>query len=64
MQMEVPKGRVSYEPNSLDPKGPRELPGGGGFTTFAEPLAGAKERVRPESFADHYSQARMSSSGP
>ena len=58
MQMEVPKGRVSYEPNSLDPKGPRELPGGG-FTTFAEPLAGAKERVRPESFADHYSQARM-----
>ena len=39
MQMEVPKGRVSYEPNSLDPQGPRELPGGG-FTTFAEPLAG------------------------
>ena len=58
MQMEVPKGRVAYEPNSLDPKGPRELPGGG-FTTFAEPLAGAKERVRPESFADHYSQARL-----
>jgi catalase len=58
MQMEVPKGRVSYEPNSLDPKGPRELPGGG-FTTFAEPLAGAKERVRPKSFADHYSQARL-----
>ena len=58
MQMEVPKGRVSYEPNSLDPKGPRELPGGG-FTTFAEPLAGAKQRVRPESFADHYSQARL-----
>ena len=58
MQMEVPKGRVSYEPNSLDLNGPRELPGGG-FTTFAEPLAGTKERVRPESFADHYSQARL-----
>ena len=26
MRMEVPKGRVAYEPNSLDPKGPRENP--------------------------------------
>jgi catalase len=58
MQMEVPKGRVSYEPSSLDPKGPRELPGGG-FTTFAEPVDGTKQRIRPESFADHYSQARL-----
>jgi catalase len=58
MQMDVPKGRVSYEPNSLAPEGPRELPGGG-YTTFAAPEAGAKVRLRPESFADHYSQARM-----
>jgi catalase len=58
MQMEVPKGRVAYEPNSLAPAGPRELPGGG-YTTFAAPEAGAKVRLRPESFADHYSQARL-----
>jgi len=58
MQTEVPTGRVSYEPNSLDQKGPRELPGGG-FTSFAEPVSGPKGRLRPESFADHYSQARL-----
>ena len=55
-------GRVSYEPNSLDPSGPRENPERG-FRTFA-PQEGAGEtgqklRVRPESFADHYSQARQ-----
>jgi catalase len=58
MQMEVPQGRVAYEPNSLAPEGPRELPGGG-YTTFAAPESGAKARLRPESFADHYSQARL-----
>jgi catalase len=58
MQMEVPKGRVSYEPNSLAPDGPRELPGGG-FTTFQEELTGSKQRLRADSFADHYSQARL-----
>jgi catalase len=56
------KGRVAYEPNSLDPAGPRESPGHG-FTTFAPQNAtdeqGDKLRIRPESFADHYSQARM-----
>ena len=58
----VPKGRVAYEPNSLEPAGPRENPDLG-FTTFsmqnAEDEQGDKLRVRPESFADHYSQARM-----
>ena len=29
-----PEGRVAYEPNSLDPAGPRESPERG-FTTFA-----------------------------
>ena len=61
-QMDVVPGRVSYEPNSLDPSGPREDPERG-FRTFA-PQEGAGEtgqklRVRPESFADHYSQARQ-----
>ena len=58
----VPTGRVAYEPNSLDPAGPRENPDRG-FRTFAtqntEDEQGDKLRIRPESFADHYSQARM-----
>ncbi len=58
MQMLVPKGRVNYEPNSLDPAGPRETPRNG-FTTFPDENTGAKLRIRPESFADHYSQARL-----
>jgi catalase len=58
MQMEVPKGQVAFEPSSLPPRGPRELPDGG-FTTFAAPESGEKVRLRPETFADHYSQARL-----
>jgi catalase len=58
----VNPGRVSYEPNSLDPSGPRENPERG-FRTFAvqegENETGEKLRLRPESFADHYSQARQ-----
>ena len=61
-RMDVVPGRVSYEPNSLDPSGPRENPERG-FRTFAaqegEGETGQKLRVRPESFADHYSQARQ-----
>jgi catalase len=58
----VPTGRVAYEPNTLDPAGPRETPDRG-YTTFpsqeSQQEQGDKLRVRPESFADHYSQARM-----
>jgi catalase len=61
-RMDVVPGRVSYEPNSLDPTGPRENPQRG-FRTFAaqeaEGETGPKLRIRPESFADHYSQARQ-----
>lgn len=57
MQMQVPKGRVNYEPNSLAPEGPRETPNG--FRSFEEPMDSGKLRVRPESFADHFTQARM-----
>jgi catalase len=57
MQMLVPKGRVNYEPNSLDPAGPRETPKG--FRSFDADEDGAKLRIRPESFADHYTQARL-----
>ncbi len=57
MQMAVPKGRVAYEPSSLDPRSARETPRG--FASFAAPAAGEKTRIRVASFADHYSQARL-----
>ena len=58
MQMEVPKGRVNYEPNSLDPASVRENPDAG-FTTHPATQSGDKLRVRSETFMDHYSQARL-----
>ncbi|HTE82747.1 MAG TPA: catalase, partial [Reyranella sp.] len=58
MQMQVPPGRVAYEPNSLDPNGPREN-ADRGFKSFPDPESGPKLRKRPETFADHYSQARQ-----
>ena len=59
MAMQNPKGRANYEPNSWgDQGGPRENPTRG-FTSFAEQADGPKQRVRSESFADHYSQARQ-----
>lgn len=62
MQMQVPKGRANYEPNSLaragEAGGPREDPKAG-FTSFPAEDEGPKLRIRPESFADHYSQARL-----
>ncbi len=57
-QMEVPKGRVNYEPNSFDGGVPRENPTRG-FASHPEPLDATKQRKRSETFADHYSQARM-----
>jgi catalase len=58
MAMTNPVGRVNYEPNSWpgDERGPREDPERG-FTSFPAEEQGAKRRLRPESFADHYSQA-------
>jgi catalase len=58
MQMSVPKGRVSYEPSSLDPVSPRENPLSG-FRSASVESSGEKGRVRASSFADHYSQARQ-----
>ncbi|WOB79768.1 catalase [Brevundimonas nasdae] len=62
MQMAVPKGRANYEPNSLseagEDGGPREDPKGG-FRTAPIRVEGEKVRLRAESFADHYSQARL-----
>lgn len=58
MQMDVPKGNVANEPNSLDDGSPREDPKNG-FISYAAEESGQKLRIRPESFADHYTQARM-----
>ena len=58
MQMAQPTGRVAYEPNSLSATSPRETPVHG-FRSAATPETGHKGRIRPESFADHYSQARQ-----
>lgn len=58
MQMSQPSGRVAYEPNSLSNNSPREVPTQG-FRSAAVAESGVKGRVRPGSFADHYSQARQ-----
>jgi catalase len=58
MQMAQPTGRVAYEPNSLSESSPRESPDMG-FRSIAATEDGPKGRIRVQSFADHYSQARQ-----
>ncbi|QDL90401.1 catalase [Paroceanicella profunda] len=58
MAMHGPAGRANYEPNSWAQGGPRAAPKQG-FHSLAEPMEGEKRRIRPEAFADHYSQARQ-----
>ena len=58
MQMTQPSGRVAYDPNSLSENSPRETPAKG-FHSAAATEIGDKGRIRAESFADHYSQARQ-----
>jgi catalase len=60
MAMRNPRGRANYEPNSWGgeaggPRESREL----GYRSATVEEAGQKLRVRPELFADHYSQARQ-----
>ncbi|MDX6654947.1 MAG: catalase [Solirubrobacterales bacterium] len=66
MQMNVPKGRANYEPNSLNAHGenggPRECPATGFATArgrIEREETGNKLRIRAELFADHYSHARL-----
>ena len=60
MAMVNPKGRANYEPNSWGGAegGPRETPERG-FPALPPRSDGPKLRVRSETFADHYSQARQ-----
>ncbi len=59
MAMHNPVGRVNYEPNGW-PAGenPRENPETG-YQSVPVEESGPKVRVRSETFADHYSQARQ-----
>ena len=66
MQTMVPTGRANYEPNSLaahgEEGGPRESEARGFVTdnaTTGTDESGEKLRVRSNTFADHYSQARL-----
>jgi catalase len=60
MAMINPKGRVNYEPNSWEGEasGPRESPEKG-FGSYPAEESGPRLRIRSETFADHYSQARQ-----
>jgi catalase len=58
MAMHNPVGRANYEPNSWQEGGPR-ADARTGFQSFASREEGEKRRIRPETFADHYSQARQ-----
>ncbi len=60
MAMRNPTSRANYEPNSwpADIGGPREDPTRG-FTSYPAEEQGTKRRLRADSFADHYSQARQ-----
>ncbi|GAA4033391.1 catalase [Actimicrobium antarcticum] len=57
MQMQPQQGRVAYEPNSLAADSARENPQG--FRSFPATESGERGRIRHDSFADHYSQARL-----
>jgi catalase len=58
MQTNVPTGNVANDPNSLDSGTPRESPQRG-FQTYPSAENGMKQRIRPESFSDHFTQPRM-----
>ena len=60
MAMINPKSRANYEPNSWPGAegGPRETPDVG-FQSYPAEDQGPKARVRSDTFADHYSQARQ-----
>lgn len=60
MRQEIPRGRVSYHPNSLGGGCPFQAKmEEGGFTSFSERVDASKVRARSESFTDHFSQATL-----
>lgn len=60
MRQEIAKSRVSYHPNSLGGGCPYQAQiAQGGFTSYNQPVEGAKVRGKSKSFSDHFSQAIM-----
>ncbi len=59
----IPRGRVSYEPNSLAGGCPFQAGAAQGFVTVPASIAAREEqgkvRGKPEKFADHYTQASL-----
>ena len=59
----IPRGRVSYEPNSLAGGAPYQAGAAQGFQSIARRIDAAessdKVRGKPEKFADHYTQATL-----
>jgi catalase len=59
----IPRGRVSYEPNSLAGGCPFQAGAAHGFVSVAASIASkevqGKVRAKPEKFADHYTQATL-----
>ncbi|WP_080898167.1 catalase [Variovorax paradoxus] len=59
----IHRGRVAYEPNSLAGGCPFQAGAAQGFASIARRLdakeSSDKVRVKPEKFADHYTQARL-----
>jgi catalase len=56
----IPRGRVSYEPNTLGNGSEFRVDGGEqGLQTFEEPLQSPKIRRRSPSFDDHFAQATL-----
>lgn len=59
----IHRGRVAYEPNSLGGGCPFQAGAAQGFTSVARRVdaqqSADKVRIKPEKFADHYTQARL-----
>lgn len=59
----IPRGRVSYEPNSLAGGCPFQAGAAQGFASVAASISSKEEqgkvRAKPEKFADHYTQATL-----
>ena len=56
----INKGRVAYQPNTLDDNFPAQTATkDGGFSSYQEKIDGVKIRTRSDSFRDHFTQAAM-----
>lgn len=59
-RMQIPKGKVSYHPNSMAQGCPfQAMIKEGGFASFEERIDASKIRKRSKSFFDHFSQATL-----